>query len=80
MPYPANKLINLSISLPAVTCASVITIFVVLRIWHITTYSLWGGEAFTMIGATQEWNGMFSYIIADIVHPPLFYVLLKLWI
>lgn len=80
MPYPANRLINLSISLPAVTCASVITIFVVLRIWHITTYSLWGGEAFTMIGATQEWNGMFSYIIADIVHPPLFYVLLKLWI
>lgn len=80
MAFPTNRVINLPISLPAVVLASVIAIFVVLRIWHITTYSLWGGEAFTMIGVKQGWNGMFSYIIADIVHPPLFYVLLKLWI
>lgn len=80
MAFPTNRVVNLPISLPAVVLSSVIAIFVALRIWHITTYSLWGGEAFTMIGVKQGWNGMFSYIIADIVHPPLFYVLLKLWI
>lgn len=56
------------------------TIFVVLRFWKIDAYSLWGGEAFTMIGVRQSWSGMFSYVIADVVHPPLFYILLKLWI
>ena len=55
-------------------------LFVTLRFWDITTYSLWGGEAFTMIGAQKSWSGMFDYIVADIVHPPLIYILLKLWI
>jgi uncharacterized membrane protein len=77
---PINRVVNLPISLPAAILTSVITIYVALRLWHMTAYSLWGGEAFTMIGAKQGWNGMFSYIIADIVHPPLFYVLLKFWI
>ena len=77
---PANKVNNLSMSLPAVILASALIIFVALRIWDITSHSLWGGEAFSMIGAKQDWTGMFSYIIADIVHPPFFYVLLKLWI
>lgn len=54
--------------------------FIVLRFWRIDSFSLWGGEAFTMIGVKQSWSDMFSYVIADIVHPPLFYVLLKLWI
>jgi hypothetical protein len=54
--------------------------FIALRIWRITTYSLWGGEAFTMIGVQQGWRDMFSYIVADIVHPPLMYILLRLWI
>ena len=55
-------------------------LFVALRFWKIASFSLWGGEAFTMIGVKQTWMGMFSYVIADIVHPPLFYILLKLWI
>jgi hypothetical protein len=58
----------------------VVLLFVTLRFWKITSFSLWGGEAFTMIGVKQTWTGMFSYVIADIVHPPLFYILLKLWI
>jgi hypothetical protein len=57
-----------------------VILFVTLRFWRITSFSLWGGEAFSMIGAKQTWMGMFSYVIADIVHPPLFYLLLKLWI
>jgi uncharacterized membrane protein len=75
-----DRLSNYTTWLPALTLVSLVTIFVALRIWHVTAYSLWGGEAFTMIGSRQTWNGMFSYIIADIVHPPLIYILLKLWI
>jgi len=80
MASPTNRVINLPISLPAVILATLITAFAVLRVWYMTTYSLWGGEAFSMLGVKQDWNAMFAYIIADIVHPPLFYVFLKLWI
>jgi uncharacterized membrane protein len=80
IPPRANMAISVPISLPAVMLVSAIAIFAALRLWHMTTYSIWGGEAFSIIGAKQHWNDMFSYIIADIVHPPLFYVLLKLWI
>jgi len=75
-----DKLSDYTVGLPALTLVFLVTIFIALRIWHVTAYSLWGGEAFTMIGSRQNWSGMFSYIIADIVHPPLIYILLKLWI
>lgn len=74
-----NRAINIAAS-PGVILASVIMIFIALRVWHITTYSLWGGEAFSMIGAKMDWTNMFAYIVADVVHPPLFYIVLKLWI
>jgi hypothetical protein len=59
---------------------SLLVLFAALRFWQINTYSLWGGEAFTMIGVEKEWGDMFAYIVADIVHPPLYYILLKVWI
>ena len=64
----------------SVVLTMLVLLLVVLRFWRITSYSLWGGEAFTMIGVQQSWRGMFAYIVADVVHPPLFYVLLRLWI
>jgi hypothetical protein len=67
-------------SLSLLVFAVATILFVALRFWKITSFSLWGGEAFTMIGVEQDWRGMFSYIIADIVHPPLSYILLKAWI
>jgi 4-amino-4-deoxy-L-arabinose transferase-like glycosyltransferase len=69
-----------AISLPVTLFALVVVIFFGLRFWKITSFSIWGGEAFTMIGIKQDWSGMFAYVIADIVHPPLFYILLKLWV
>jgi hypothetical protein len=69
-----------ALSLPVAIFTLVVVLFAALRFWKITTFSLWGGEAFTMIGVKQNWAGMLSYLIADIVHPPLFYILLKLWI
>lgn len=60
--------------------ALVAAIYVAARLWHLTAYSLWGGESFGIYGARQDWSGLFSYVVADVAHPPLFYMLLKVWI
>jgi hypothetical protein len=65
---------------PMLAFVLLLFVFAALRLWNIGTYSLWGGEAFTMIGVAHDWRGLISYVVADIVHPPLFYVLLKIWI
>ena len=79
--FPVLKRVaSRTLSLSFVGFLLVVILFVGLRFWKITSFSLWGGEAFTMIGVKQTWSGLFSYVIADIVHPPLFYILLKLWI
>ena len=70
---------NIALSWSSMTFTLLLVLFVALRFWHITAYSLWGGEAFSMIGVQQSWSDMITYIVADIVHPPLFYTLLKLW-
>jgi hypothetical protein len=76
----AKRQIALATLLPALIPSLLVTLFVISRIYHITTYSLWGGEAFTMIGSRQDWASMFAYIVDDIVHPPLIYIVLKLWL
>ncbi|HSM57652.1 MAG TPA: hypothetical protein VK879_15980 [Candidatus Sulfomarinibacteraceae bacterium] len=57
-----------------------IVLYVALRLHNLTAYSLSGGEVFIMNGVRQGWRAMMDYIIADVVHPPLFYVLVKIWI
>ena len=57
-----------------------VTLFVALRLWDLTAYSIWGGEAFTIVGARRDWPDLLAYAVADIVHPPFIYVLLKLWL
>ena len=76
----SKRVASRTVSLSIAVFILVVILFVGLRFWKITSFSLWGGEAFSMIGVKQTWTGMFSYVIADIVHPPLFYILLKLWI
>jgi hypothetical protein len=76
----SKRVVGRTVPRSLVVFVLVVIIFVALRFWKITSFSLWGGEAFTMIGVRQTWMGMFSYVIADIVHPPLFYILLKIWI
>ena len=55
-------------------------IYVDLRLWHIGTYSLWCDEAFSVFVAKQQWRELFRQVVIDRVHPPLFYMMLKLWI
>jgi hypothetical protein len=78
--HDSKRITSRVLSLSLVVFTLVAILFIALRFWKINAYSIWGGEAFSMIGAKQDWQGMFAYVIADIVHPPLFYILLKLWI
>jgi len=54
--------------------------FVMLRLWRLTDSCLWFDEIFSVDAAEHSWNSIFSFVALDLIHPPLFYVLLKLWI
>lgn len=58
----------------------VAVIFIAVRLWHLTSYGLFGDEVFTLWTAAQGWRSLFASVVGDVVHPPLFYVMLKLWI
>jgi hypothetical protein len=58
----------------------VICLYVGARIWGMTASCLWFDEIFTIHAAEHPWNSILSFISLDLIHPPLFYVLLKLWL
>ncbi len=49
-----------------------------LRIKSINT-DVWYDEVFTVITIQKDWLDMFKTITADAVHPPTYYILIKLW-
>jgi len=66
------------------TAISLFTSFVALcigaRFWRLTSSCLWFDEIFSVHAARHSWSDLFYFVAADIIHPPLFYVLLKIWI
>jgi uncharacterized membrane protein len=59
---------------------SVIVLFIAARLWQLTTSCLWFDEIFSIHAARHDWRHMFQFVAADLIHPPLFYALLKIWI
>ena len=57
-----------------------VAVYVALRLWRLTDSCLWFDEIFSVHAAEHSWNTLFSFVALDVIHPPLFYVLLKLWI
>lgn len=55
-------------------------VFILLRFWDLTESCLWFDEIFSVHAAEHDWQGIFSFVSQDLIHPPLFYVLLKIWI
>jgi hypothetical protein len=55
-------------------------VFAALRFWNLTASCLWFDEIFSIHAATLEWRNLFWFVAQDLIHPPLFYVLLKIWI
>lgn len=54
--------------------------YVAIRLWHLTDSCLWFDEIFSVHAAEHSWNEILPFVALDLIHPPLFYVLLKLWI
>src|SRR5690242_4508548 len=59
---------------------SVGVIYACLRVWNLTASCLWFDEIFSVHAAEHNWQSLFSFVARDLIHPPLFYVLLKIWI
>ncbi|MGH9902877.1 MAG: glycosyltransferase family 39 protein, partial [Pyrinomonadaceae bacterium] len=56
-------------------------LFVLLRLWRLTSSCLWFDEIFSVHAAARHgWKDMLAFVVEDIIHPPLFYALLKIWI
>lgn len=54
-------------------------VYVALRVWGLADSCLWFDEIFGVHAAEHAWREMFWFIAQDLIHPPLFYVLLKVW-
>lgn len=60
--------------------ALVISLYVLFRLWNLTASCLWFDEIFSVHAAQHSWNELLSFVAQDLIHPPLFYILLKIWI
>lgn len=60
----------------AITCV----IYVVLRFWNLTDSCLFFDEVFSVHAAEHTWGTLFNFVALDLIHPPFFYILLKIWI
>ncbi len=50
------------------------------RLLHLADSCLVFDEIFSVHAATHSWSSLFQFVAVDLIHPPLFYVLLKFWI
>jgi uncharacterized membrane protein len=57
---------------------SIIILGATLRLYHFTAISLWHDEAFSALLIRYPWREMIYHIGLD-VHPPAYYILLRLW-
>lgn len=60
--------------------ALITVLFLTIRLWELTLYGLFSDEVFTAQIVSLGWGEMIREIIRDVVHPPLFYLLLKAWV
>jgi uncharacterized membrane protein len=60
--------------------AFIVAVFIGARLWRLTASCLWFDEVFSVHAARHEWSRLLGFVAADIIHPPLFYALLKVWI
>ena len=77
----ASRVSTLAAIKPAyILSVLIIGLYIAGRLWGLTDYSLGYDEITSLIWARYSWSDLFDVLVYDAVHPPLFYVLLKLWI
>jgi uncharacterized membrane protein len=70
---PNEKLLSIA---PVAVCL----IYILLRFWNLTDSCLWFDEIFSIHAAEMDYSNLFWFVAQDLIHPPLFYVFLKIWI
>jgi uncharacterized membrane protein len=60
--------------------AALILIYILLRCSNLTASCLWFDEIFSIHVAEHSWDSILGFVAQDLIHPPLFYPLLKVWI
>lgn len=60
--------------------AAICLVYILLRFWNLTESCLWFDEIFSVHAAEHDWQNLFAFVAQDLIHPPLFYAFLKLWI
>lgn len=60
--------------------AALAVFYVLLRFWRLTDSCLWFDEIFSVHAAEHLWSEIIPFIAKDLIHPPLFYLLLKVLI
>ena len=64
------------LALLALMCA----LYVGARVWRLDAACLWFDEVFGVHAAAWHgWGGMWRFVALDLIHPPLFYAVLKVW-
>ena len=58
----------------------VLAIYTAARFWNLTASCLWFDEIFSVHAAEQSWRAILHFVALDLIHPPLFYIVLKVWI
>lgn len=56
-----------------------VCLYVAARLRGLTASCLWFDEIFSVHAARHTWGALWRFAAADLIHPPLFYALLKLW-
>lgn len=64
----------------AAVCALLVGLFVGVRVWRLDASCLWFDEVFSVHAARHGWGGLLEFVALDLIHPPLFYLLLKVWV
>ena len=60
--------------------AALVCLYAAARVWRLTASCLWFDELFGVHAARHTWGEMWRFVAADLIHPPLFYALLKVWV
>ena len=58
----------------------VVCLYIGFRLWNLTASCIWFDEIFSVHAAQHSWSELFGFVAQDLIHPPLFYILLKIWI
>ncbi len=61
-----------------IALVGIVAAAVLLRLWNLTSISLWHDEAFSALLIKYPWSEMMHRIGLD-VHPPMYYIFLRLW-